>query len=150
MPTPEATPRPATEGDLPDLATLHRAAFPDAPWDAATLRPLIFAAGAIALIAPGGFILLRLAADEVEIITLAVAPGERRRGLGRRLLSAGLARAAAAGAAVAFLEVATDNPAALSLYRSGGFEQAGRRRNYYRRPSGGPVDALVLTRNLTA
>lgn len=149
MTTTGEAPRPATEGDLPDLVALHRAAFPGDPWDADTLRPLVLAPGAIALIAPGGFILLRLAADECEIITLAVAPDGRRRGLGRRLLAAGLVRAAAAGACVAFLEVATDNAAALSLYRSAGFEQVGRRRNYYMRPSGGPVDALVLTRNLT-
>ncbi|WP_422645699.1 GNAT family N-acetyltransferase, partial [Zavarzinia sp.] len=142
--------RPAAEGDLPDLAALHLAAFPHAPWDTETLRPLAFGAGAITLIAPGGFILLRVAADEAEIITLAVAPADRRRGLGRRLLTAGLARAVAAGAAVAFLEVAIDNLAAISLYRSAGFINAGRRRNYYTRPSGAPVDALVLTRDLSA
>lgn len=143
-------PREAVEADLPGLAALHGAAFPDDPWDADALRALAFASGAITLVAPGGFILMRVAADEAEVITLAVDPAFRRRGLGRHLLAAGLRRAAEAGAATAFLEVATDNIAAIALYRDAGFIEVGRRRNYYHRPLVGPVDALVLTRPLTA
>ncbi|PWR20243.1 GNAT family N-acetyltransferase [Zavarzinia aquatilis] len=143
-------PRDADEADLPALAALHGAAFPDDPWDADALRPLAFAPGAIALIVPGGFILLRVAADEAEVITLAVDPGWRRRGIGGRLLAAGLGRATQAGATTAFLEVAIDNIAAIALYREAGFTEVGRRRNYYHRPQASPVDALVLARSLAA
>jgi len=144
----DASCREAGETELPALAALHGAAFPDDPWNADALRLLAFAPGAITLIAPGGFILLRVAADEAEVITLAVDPAWRRRGIGGRLLAAGLGRAAQAGAGTAFLEVAIDNIAALALYREAGFAEVGRRRNYYHRPEAGPVDALVLARPL--
>jgi ribosomal-protein-alanine N-acetyltransferase len=45
------------------------------------------------------------------------------------------------------LEVRDGNPA-ISMYRSAGFEQAGRRRNYYRAPDGRRFDALTLVREL--
>ena len=64
-----------------------------------------------------------------------------------RLLAAALARAEALGCETMFLEVAADNAAALGLYRTAGFVQAGLRRGYYHRP-GGDMDALVLRRDL--
>ena len=92
----------------------------------------------------GGFILFRVAADEAEVLTLAVSPASQRRGLGRRLLQAALDRAQARGAAQIFLEVAWDNIPALSLYAGAGFTQVGCRPGYY--PGGS--DALVLRRDL--
>jgi ribosomal-protein-alanine N-acetyltransferase len=82
------------------------------------------------------------------VLTLAVEPAHRRRGVARDLLRQALALAAAAGAEEAFLEVAADNPGALALYRAEGFEQAGQRGGYYRRTDGETVDALVLRRTL--
>ncbi|PWR20884.1 ribosomal protein S18-alanine N-acetyltransferase [Zavarzinia compransoris] len=140
--------RPADPAHLAALADLHRACFPDDPWDAETLGRLAAMPGALLLCADRGFILLRGAADETEVITIAVDPAARGRGLGRALLGAGLDRAARAGAARAFLEVAVDNDAALALYRRAGFAEAGRRRGYYRRADGGFADALVMARDL--
>jgi ribosomal-protein-alanine N-acetyltransferase len=80
-----------------------------------------------------------LVVDELHITLVAVDQPWQRRGLGRRLLAALLARAAELGAAHATLEVATANQAALALYRSLGFSDAGIRRAYYR--DGG--DALI-------
>jgi len=77
-----------------------------------------------------------------------VEPSHRRRGVARALVRSGLAQAAAMGADEAFLEVAADNLAALALYREEGFEPAGLRSGYYRRPGGEAVDALVLRRTL--
>jgi ribosomal-protein-alanine N-acetyltransferase len=131
------------------LADLHAAAFP-APWDAAAFAALLDQSGVLAIEAPGGFILIRTVADEAEILTLAVEPVARRRGLGARLVRDGAAAAAAGGAARLFLEVADDNPAALALYARAGFLEAGRRPGYYARPDSRPRDALILALNLSA
>ncbi len=133
------------------LAVLHAASF-ERPWPAADFRALLAAPGVAALgVEEGGllrgFILLRAVAGEAEVLTLAVDPAARRRGLGRALVES------AAGALPAvetlFLEVAADNAAALALYRSAGFEAAGLRRGYYDRGPDAPrVDAHLLRRAL--
>jgi ribosomal-protein-alanine N-acetyltransferase len=129
------------------LAGIHAATFP-APWDATALAGLLTQAGVFAVEQPDGFILLRTVADEAEILTLAVHPKARRRGLGARLVRVGVAGAAAQGATRLFLEVADDNAAALALYARAGFSEAGRRPGYYARPDGGRQDALILALNL--
>jgi ribosomal-protein-alanine N-acetyltransferase len=80
---------------------------------------------------------------EAEIHTIGVARHAQGRGLGRRLLGGLLRRADALGA-VTFLEVRTDNTAALALYRSEGFEVVGTRRRYY--ASG--ADAYTMRRDV--
>ena len=90
--------------------------------------------------AQGGMLLARVAADEAEVLTLAVLPALRRQGLGRALLQAAMAEARRRGAASMTLEVAVDNVAARDLYTSAGFTQVGRRRRYY----ANGADALVL------
>lgn len=129
------------------LAGIHAAAF-SAPWDAASLADLLEQAGVFAIEAPDGFILLRTVADEAEILTLAVRPEARRRGLGARLVHEGGTAAAARGATRLFLEVADDNTAALALYARAGLTGAGRRPGYYARPDGHRQDALILSRIL--
>ena len=128
----------ASPADAPRLAVLHASAF-DHPWTAHELADLM-AGGAMALMADHGFILVRAAAGEAEILTLAVAPAARRQGLGRTLLDAAIARL---GPAELFLEVAADNAAAIALYQAAGFKQVGIRRGYYARTDG-KVDALML------
>ena len=95
-----------------------------------------------------GFVLSRLAADEAEILTIAVDPAQRGAGLGRKLLSHHLARLAARGVKALFLEVEDSNAAAKALYARAGFAESGRRRGYYRRPDGSGLDALVMQRAL--
>ena len=79
-----------------------------------------------------GFILYRAIAGEAEILTLAVAPDARRRGVARALVETAMAAAAAAGTTSAFLEVAESNAAAIALYQSAGFAEVGRRPGYLR------------------
>ena len=101
--------------------------------------------GAFGWIAPaGGMILARVAADEAEVLTLAVDPAVRRRGLARALLGQALATARQRGADAMFLEVASGNGPGRSLYAAAGFVTIGCRRGYY--PDGS--DALVLRRPL--
>jgi ribosomal-protein-alanine N-acetyltransferase len=131
------------------LAALHAAAF-DEPWSGEALEALLTAPGVIGLMREDGFILIRIAADEAEILTLAVRPQARRRGLGGALVEAGAEAAHAANATSLFLEVAADNRAAIALYARSGFQQVGRRKGYYAREGGAPVDALVLARSLAS
>ena len=91
-----------------------------------------------------GFIIARVAADEAEVITLAVLPHSRRRGIARQLLDAAIRIGAEAGADHMILEVAEPNAAARALYGAMDFHQVGRRRRYYADGS----DALVLKRSL--
>ena len=131
------------------LAERHAAAF-SAPWDAPAFEALLDQTGVFVIEEPEGFILLRAVADEAEILTLAVCPPARRRGLGARLVRDGATEAASRGAGRLFLEVADDNAAALALYARAGFAEAGRRPGYYARPDGGRQDALILALNLPA
>ena len=130
------------------LAALHATAF-DRPWDAAAFEDLLGQDGVVLLEQTGGFILIRAVADEAEILTLAVEPRARRRGVGRALVEAAAEAALAMGAHRLHLEVAEDNAAALALYRAAGFVQAGRRPGYYARSGGPTVAALILTLNLS-
>ncbi|HVY33447.1 MAG TPA: GNAT family N-acetyltransferase [Caulobacteraceae bacterium] len=136
----------------PDMAALHALAF-ETPWDAPAISALLAGPGVFALAVEGGgrleaFILMRAIAGEAEILTLATAPGFRRRGLARALLDAGLKLSAQAGAEKVFLEVAHDNRAAIDLYQDCDFRPTGRRPAYYARRSGPPADAIVLSRAL--
>ena len=130
------------------LAAIHAEAF-DAPWDAASLTALLASPGVFAVEEADGFILIRVVADEAEILTLAVRPEARRSGLGARLVEAAVVRAAVLGAERMFLEVAEDNVAARALYTRAGFVEAGRRRGYYARTDGSREDALVLSLNFS-
>lgn len=130
------------------LAEIHATAF-ERPWDAATFENLCEQAGVLALGERDGFILIRTVADEAEILTLAVRPEARRRGVGAGLVRAGADAARSAGATKLFLEVAEDNPTALALYRSVGFVEDGRRKGYYPRPEGPSAAALLLSLNLS-
>ncbi|AMY67857.1 GNAT family N-acetyltransferase [Frigidibacter mobilis] len=133
------------------LAALHAACFTvPRPWSAAEFAGLLARPDAFLLPAPAGFLLGRALAGEAELLTLAVDPGARRAGTGSRLVAQFLAEAAGRGAEAAFLEVAEDNLAAIALYATAGFAQAGRRRGYYRLPGGGATDALVMTRAIDA
>jgi ribosomal-protein-alanine N-acetyltransferase len=139
--------RAADASDALALAKAHASAF-EASWPPEAFTALMGTPGTFALAAvddaPVGLILMRAIAGEAEVLTLAVEPAHRRRGVARDLLQAGLDLAILAGAETCFLEVAADNVAALGLYRAAGFVQAGQRAGYYRRPDGKAVDALVL------
>lgn len=127
------------------LALLHGRCFvTPRPWTAAEFAGLLAAPGCALLTAPDGFLLGRVAAGEAELLTLAVAPEARRTGQGRALVERFLAQSLARGAECAFLEVASDNPPALALYRRTGWKAVGRRPAYY----GPGVDAVVMRHGL--
>jgi ribosomal-protein-alanine N-acetyltransferase len=95
-----------------------------------------------------GFIISRLAADEAEILSVAVASARRGRGLARALLNLHMRRLAGLGARAVFLEVDEDNAPARRLYARAGFREVGRRPGYYQHGPDHAANALVLRRDL--
>jgi ribosomal-protein-alanine N-acetyltransferase len=95
-----------------------------------------------------GFALSRRAADEAEILSIAVAASQRGRGLATKLLDQHLRRLAGFGTRAVFLEVDAANAPALKLYARAGFIQVGERRNYYDTGDGRTSAAAVLRRDL--
>ena len=131
------------------LAMLHRAAFTqDRAWSEDEFANFLATAYCHVLADTNGFALIRVIADEAELLTIAVHPDHRRAGLGKSLLIQSMAKAADQGAFELFLEVAADNTGALALYQSTGFAQVGLRPGYYAREGTAPVDALLLSRPL--
>jgi ribosomal-protein-alanine N-acetyltransferase len=145
----------ATPAECEAMARVHAEAF-DKPWRDDEFEDLLDGEGIYGFLAatedatPLGVILCRVAAGEVEVLTLGVAKAGRRRGVARALLSAALPTAREMGAAEAFLEVAVDNDAAIALYDGAGFRRAGVRKAYYDRRPVGYTDALVMRLDLNA
>jgi ribosomal-protein-alanine N-acetyltransferase len=139
--------------DAPTLAVLHAASF-HRGWSEEEFERLLLDRGVVAhraLLgrAVAGFILSRLAADEAEILSVAVADARRGRGIGRALLTEHMRRLAGLGVRALFLEVDEDNAPARRLYARAGFHGVGRREGYYRAPVGANgAAALVLRRDL--
>lgn len=130
------------------LAELQAACFPDEPWSATAIAGMVEPPAAFAVIAlaggePVGFVMVRTAGEDGEILAIGVLDAARGRGTGRRLVDAAVAGAMERGATAVFLEVAEDNDAARALYSRAGFVPVGRRPGYYRRRQG-RVAALVL------
>lgn len=92
-----------------------------------------------------GFLVVRQALDEIEILNLAVHPEFRRQGIASKLLSTALQKACEQGAAKAYLEVRVSNDPAIAFYKVHGFRALGRRTRYYPDPC---EDALVLALQL--
>lgn len=128
------------------MATVHASAFPAGEtWDRTTIATLLGQPGVFGLMdVRGGMVLARRAADEAEVLTLAVQPALRGRGIGAGLLAAAMQQAAGLGAKAMFLEVSETNAAARRLYARAGFAPAGLRRSYY----ADGASALVLRKPL--
>lgn len=133
--------------DFEHLARIHARAFTHGPrpWSASEIAALAAPPLGLLLIDPSnppmGFALLRVVVDEAELLTLAVNPEQQRRGVARGLLSRGLAEAAARGARRIYLEVASENLAARTLYEALGFVEISQRSAYY---GASPTDAALI------
>lgn len=139
--------------DVDRCAELETVLFPgDDPWSAAAFRSELASAHnhyvaardeSGALVGYAGLARLGTGMDpESEVHTIGVDPNARRRGIGGALL-AELLRVADRWGGPVFLEVRTDNDAAIALYRREGFEVVGTRKRYYQ-PSG--ADAYTMRR----
>ncbi len=135
------------------LAALHATSFPQS-WSAEEFASLLRQPGVASWIVsdgrePSGFILIRAAADEAEILTLAVTPEHRRKGYAGALLHEAFAALSPGIVQQMFLEVAADNTGALALYERHGFTVCGRRSGYYA-GAAKSIDAILMRRRLSA
>ena len=134
------------------IAAIHGSVFAR-PWSESEICGLLSGGSTAGITAlrdrePVGFLIFRKFAAEAEILSVAVAPGERRRGAARAMmirLEQHLSRHACDSL---FLEVDATNAAALALYRSLAFEQVGIRRDYYKHRNGRRGDAVVMRKRL--
>jgi ribosomal-protein-alanine N-acetyltransferase len=145
----------ATAAECEAMAAAHLEAFANKAWRADEFEDLLEGEGIYGFLAADetvalGLVLCRVAAGEVEVLTLGVTPAARRRGVGRTLMDLALPVARDMDASEAFLEVAVDNDAAIALYGALGFRKAGLRKAYYDRGSVGFADALVMRLDLKA
>ncbi|HEX9345979.1 MAG TPA: ribosomal protein S18-alanine N-acetyltransferase [Gemmatimonadales bacterium] len=140
--------RPAKLGDVPAVRAIEQEVFAD-PWSTQDFRDCLTSDAHFLVVeasGPGGgaiagYVVALDAADEGEILNLAVAPGGRRNGLGRALVQHILEALTARGVRQVYLEVRESNGPARALYAAQGFKEVGRRTEYYRRPV---EDAIVL------
>ena len=122
-------------GDIARMMEIERASFPS-PWLEEDVRRGVLSPNArcLGIFSSGrlaGWGMAFIGLWEAHLMTLAVHPDERRRGLGRKLLRAVMQASADAGAAYMELECRERNLAAQRLYESEGFTRVGRRRGYY-------------------
>lgn len=146
--------------DKDRLASLHAQCFPQA-WNAKTFADFAPTAQGLLLSINSadrensrttdvGFIIYTIAADQADLITLGVIPQSQQQGAGRFLMEQAFAHLKSLGVEKLFLEVATDNTAALALYKSTGFVQVGTRPNYYKNERGEITDAAVLHKKIVS
>jgi ribosomal-protein-alanine N-acetyltransferase len=157
-PSPAALVDEARLADALDLAEIHAGSF-HRGWSAAEIESLLAQDGVLAFVARRaspfgsrravGFVMIRVAGDEAEVLTLAVGERHRRRGLGRRLMDEAMRRLYHDRVGALFLEVDEANAAARALYARLGFREVGRRRNYYATAGGGSSGAVVLRADIS-
>jgi ribosomal-protein-alanine N-acetyltransferase len=144
---------PASPRDAPRLAELHGESF-HRGWGEGEFEAMLAERNTLVhRLRIGrktvGFAVSRMAADEAEILSIAVAATHRGRGLSRNLLLTHLGHLAGHGVRTIFLEVEENNQPARRLYERAGFSVAGRRERYYQQPGGEQLNALLMRRDLS-
>jgi ribosomal-protein-alanine N-acetyltransferase len=144
---------PATLRDAPRLAQLHGASF-HRGWGEGEFEQMLRERNTLVhRLRQGrnviGFAVSRIAADEAEILSIAVDARHRGRGLSRNLLLTHLGHLAGRGVRTVFLEVEENNQPARRLYDRAGFSVAGRRERYYKQASGEQLNAVLMRRDLS-
>ncbi|WP_398484512.1 ribosomal protein S18-alanine N-acetyltransferase [Tardiphaga sp.] len=144
---------PATPKDAAQLARLHGASFHRGWGDGEFDQMLREQNTLIHRLRQGrniiGFAASRIAADEAEILSIAVAPEQRGRGLSRTLFMTHLGHLAGRGVRTVFLEVEENNMPARRLYDRTGFAVVGQRARYYKDADGTELNALIMRRDLS-
>jgi len=127
----EVTIRPATPEDLTAIAAIQAASPEASHWNPADYLDHDCRVAVADERVTGFLASRRVAPDEREILNIAVAPIQRRKGIARALVQDELVR----GRGRWFLEVRASNQAAIRLYETVGFERCGTRPGYYQEPA---------------
>ena len=131
------------------VAELEKRCFPD-PWSERSIASELSNQLALWLVAEdngvvAGYIGSQTVPDESDMMNVAVHPDYRRRGIAEALVNTLCDALKERGSVSLTLEVRASNEPAKALYEKLGFEQVGRRPNYYRNPK---EDALILKKML--
>lgn len=140
--------RPMTAGDVPAVMAVENVSYTH-PWTEGILRDCIRVGYSCwVCIDDGvvmGYFVMSVAVGEAHILNVCVNPKFRRQGLARAMIRFMFRLAGERGADTMFLEVRPSNTAAVTLYEDLGFNEVGRRKNYY--PAArGHEDALIFAR----
>ena len=144
---------PASQRDAARLAQLHGAAF-HRGWGEGEFEVMLTERNTLVhRLRRGrrivGFAVSRMAADEAELLSIAIDAAQRGRGLSRNLLLTHLGHLAGRGVRTVFLEVEENNLPARRLYDRAGFAVIGRRERYYQQAGGEQLNALLMRRDLS-
>lgn len=136
--------RPASVADAKDLTHIRAQCFHET-WQEKTFADMINDTKNICLIIPGtAYVLAQKIPPEAELITIAVMPEHRRRGIAQNLLSHLWQILQSDGIHALYLEVNETLTGAQNLYRKIGFESTGRRKGYYQNSRGIREDAILM------
>ncbi|NVO56521.1 GNAT family N-acetyltransferase [Rhodobacteraceae bacterium B1Z28] len=128
-----------------EMASTHAAAFKQSrPWTAAEFADLLDSRFVHYVGTPQSFALFQVIAGEVELLTLATHPTVQRQGLAVKCMENWHSKAVGLGATRAFLDVASDNLAAIALYERCQYRPCGQRKGYYARKNGKSCDAILM------
>lgn len=139
--------RPMTAADVPSVAALEKLCFSD-PWSVSSIASELDNPLSLWLVweedgAAAAYLGVQRVPPQADVMNVAVSPALRRRGIARALFAELERRLPEIDEL--FLEVRASNSGAIALYRKLGFEQVGRRPNYYLDPR---EDALILRKEL--
>ena len=139
--------RPMTAADVPSVAALEKLCFSD-PWSVSSIASELDNPLSLWLVweedgAAAAYLGVQRVPPQADVMNVAVSPALRRRGIARALFAELERRLPEIDEL--FLEVRASNSGAIALYRTLGFEQVGRRPNYYLDPR---EDALILRKEL--
>ena len=134
---------------VPQVLEIERACYP-APWSESAFTNEMTASASVTLVAVeresvAGFLVGWIAADQVHVANIAVADGQRRRGVGTGMMLRLLEEAVRRGCTSSSLEVRESNRAARSMYSRLGYHAVALRKSYYSSPA---EDAVVMVKML--
>jgi ribosomal-protein-alanine acetyltransferase len=132
----------AIAAQAPEAANWSKESYVKFASEAGSLALVLEADGQIK-----GFLLGRLAADQAELLNLAVVASQRRHGSGTVLLARAMQEWRPRGAKSVYLEVRESNTGAIAFYEKHGFAKMGLRKGYYRDPD---EAAVTMVKKLTA
>ena len=130
---------------VPQVAQLEKLCFAD-PWSEMSIASELRSVWSYWVVALDGdqvvgYVGSQSSCDETDIMNIAVHPDWRRRGIAEQLIDSLILELKKRGSHALMLEVRVSNDPAIALYEKLGFQQVGRRKNYYRNPK---EDALIL------
>ena len=134
-----------TAAQVPAVADLEKVCFSD-PWSEKSVgeelnNPLSLWLVAMEGETLAGYVGSQTVLGETDMMNVAVNPDFRRNGIGEKLILSLVEALKQKKSHCLTLEVRASNAPAIGLYQKLGFNQAGRRPNYYRNPK---EDALIL------